>query len=97
MIIASTFSATRGLMFHMLAALAEFERNVNRDSTQAGLGAAHARGRAVGRRPKFDEQQVHEIKVFLRDPSIQVADVASRYGVSRTTLYKHVGVVAPRP
>ncbi|MFA1594787.1 helix-turn-helix domain-containing protein [Serratia nevei] len=36
------------------------------------------------------------IKALLRDPDIQVADVARRYGVSRTTLYKHVGAVAPR-
>ncbi|WP_329959753.1 helix-turn-helix domain-containing protein [Paraburkholderia translucens] len=34
-------------------------------------------------------------ELLLRDPSIQVADVARRYGVSRTTLYKHVGVIAP--
>jgi len=32
----------------------------------------------------------------LLNPSIQVADVASRYGVSRTTMYKYVGVVAPK-
>lgn len=51
---------------------------------------------AGGRRPKLDEQQAREIKVLLRDPSIQGADVARRYGVSRITLYKHVGVIAPR-
>ena len=39
---------------------------------------------------------MREIKALLRDPDIQVADVARRYGVSRTTLYKHVGVVSPR-
>ncbi|WP_227540609.1 helix-turn-helix domain-containing protein [Klebsiella pneumoniae] len=37
-----------------------------------------------------------EIKLLLRDPDIQVADVARRYGVSRTTLYKYVGVIMPR-
>ena len=45
---------------------------------------------------KLDDKQVREIKALLRDPDIQVADVARRYGVSRTTLYKHVGVVSPR-
>ena len=84
------------LVFHVFAALAEFERGLIRERAQAGLAAARARGRAGGRRPKLDEQQVREIKVLLRDPGIQVADVARRYGVSRTTLYKHVGVVAPR-
>ena len=91
-----TGSAAGKLVFHVFAALAEFERGLIRERTQAGLAAARARGRAGGRRPKLDEQQVREIKVLLRDPGIQVADVARRYGVSRTTLYKHVGVVAPR-
>ncbi|AKU66443.1 recombinase family protein [Xenophilus aerolatus] len=91
-----TGSAAGRLVFHVFAALAEFERGLIRERTQAGLAAARARGRAGGRRPKLDEQQVREIKVLLRDPGIQVADVARRYGVSRTTLYKHVGVVAPR-
>ena len=84
------------LVFHVFAALAEFERGLIRERAQAGLAAARARGRAGGRRPKLDEQQVREIKVLLRDPGIQVSDVARRYGVSRTTLYKHVGVIAPR-
>ena len=91
-----TGSAAGKLVFHVFAALAEFERGLIRERTQAGLAAARARGRAGGRRPKLDEQQVREIKVLLRDPGIQVADVARRYGVSRTTLYKHVGVIAPR-
>ena len=77
-----------------LPPLSEFERNLIRERTQAGLTAARARGRAGGRKPKLDDKQVREIKALLRDPGIQVADVARRYGVSRTTVYKHVGVVA---
>lgn len=46
--------------------------------------------------PKLDEQPMQEIKALLRDPSIQVTDVARHYSVSRTTFYKHVGVVALR-
>ncbi|WP_025861299.1 recombinase family protein [Acetobacter papayae] len=91
-----TVSAAGKLVFHVFAALAEFERNLIRERTCAGLAAARARGRAGGRKPKLGEKQVREIKALLRDPAIQVADVARRYGVSRTTLYKHVGVVAPR-
>jgi DNA invertase Pin-like site-specific DNA recombinase len=91
-----TSSAAGKLVFHVFAALSEFERNLIRERTQAGLAAARARGRSGGRKPKLDDKQVREIKVLLRDPDIQVADVARRYGVSRTTLYKHVGVVLPR-
>ena len=91
-----TSSATGKLVFHVFAALAEFERGLIRERTQAGLAAARARGRAGGRKPKLDKQQVKEIKTLLRDPDMQVSDVARRYGVSRTTLYKHVGVVTLR-
>jgi DNA invertase Pin-like site-specific DNA recombinase len=90
-----TGNASGKLQFHVFAALAEFERGLIRERTQAGLAAARAR---PGRWPQtqLDEKQVREIKALLRDPDIQVADVARRYGVSRTTLYKHVGAVAPR-
>ena len=57
--------------------------------------AARARGRKGGRKPALDAKQVREIKALLRDPDIQVADVAKRYGVSRATIYKHVGAVRP--
>ena len=67
-----------------------------RERTQAGLIAARARGRAGGRKPKLDDQQVREIKALLRDPDMRVAEVARRYDVSRTTLYKYVGIVTPR-
>jgi DNA invertase Pin-like site-specific DNA recombinase len=91
-----TGSAAGKLQFHVFAALAEFERALIRERTQAGLAAARARGRAGGRKPKLDDKQVREIKALLRDPNIQGAEVARHYGVSRTTLYKHVGVVTPR-
>jgi len=88
-----TGSAAGKLIFHVFAALAEFERSLMRERTQAGLAAARARGRSGGRRPKLDEKQVREIRALLRSPDIRVSDVARRYGVSRTTIYKHVGAV----
>ncbi|HBP30930.1 MAG TPA: recombinase [Advenella kashmirensis] len=91
-----TSSAAGKLVFHVFAALAEFDHSLVRERTQAGLAGARARGRAGGRKPKLNDQQVREIKALLRDPDMQVADVARRYGVSRTTLYKHVGVITQR-
>jgi len=88
-----TKSAAGKLVFHVFAALSEFERSLIRERTHAGLAAARARGRSGGRKPKPGEKQVREIKALLRNPDIQVADVARRYGVSRTTLYKHAGVI----
>ena len=90
-----TGSASGKLQFHVFAALAEFERNLIRERTLAGLSAARARGRVGGRKPKLSEKQIREIKSLLSDPAAQVNDIAKRYGVSRTTLYKRVGVVNP--
>ena len=94
--IIETSSAAGKLQFHVFAALAEFERGLIRERTLAGLAAARARGRAGGRKPKLDDKQVREIKALLRMPDIKVAEVARLYGVSRTTLYKYVGVITPR-
>ncbi|NWC66725.1 recombinase family protein [Pseudomonas sp. P7758] len=91
-----TTSAAGKLIFHVFAALAEFERNLIRERTRAGLAAARARGRQGGRKPALDESQIREIKALLKDPQIQVSNVAKRYGVSRTTLYRHVGKTGPR-
>lgn len=90
-----TSSAAGKLVFHVFAALAEFERNLIRERTHAGLAAARARGRKGGRKPALTPQQVREIKALLRDPSIPVASIADRYGVSRATIYKHAGADAP--
>jgi len=87
-----TTSAAGRVVFHVFAALAAFERNLIRERTQAGLNAARARGRAGGRKPKLDARQIREIKRLMSDPSIPVGQIAERYKVSRTTIYK----VAPR-
>ena len=87
-----TTTAAGKLVFHVFAALAEFERNLIRERTRAGLVAARARGRSGGRKPKLDARQIREIKRLMSDPTIPVGQIAERYKVSRTTIYK----VAPR-
>lgn len=84
-----TTSAAGKLTFHVFAALAEFERNIIRERTKAGLDAARARGRKGGRKPALNDKQVREIRALLADPQIHVSDVAKKFGVSRTTLYKY--------
>jgi DNA invertase Pin-like site-specific DNA recombinase len=83
-----TGSASGKLQFHVFAALAEFERGLIRERTQAGLAAARARGRAGGRKPKLDDKQVREIRRLMTDPTIPVSQIAKSYKVSRTTIYK---------
>lgn len=75
------------LVFHLFAALAEFERSLIGERTRAGLAAARARVRVGGRRPALDESGLVAARALLADPSIPVREVASRLGVSRTTLY----------
>ncbi|WP_313706084.1 recombinase family protein [Massilia sp.] len=83
-----TTSAAGKLIFHVFAALAEFERNLIRERTRAGLAAARTRGRAGGRKPKLDTRQIREIKRLMSDPTIPISQIAERYKVSRTTIYK---------
>ena len=90
-----TVSSTGKLVFHVFAALAEFERNVIRERTLAGLKAARARGRLGGRPEKLSAKDKQQIRVLLKDPAVRVKDVAKRFGVSVATLYKRVGVVTP--
>lgn len=84
-----TGSAAGELVFHIFASLAQFERQLIRERTKAGLQAARARGRMGGRKPKLGPKEQREIRILLADPKMTVSDVAARYGVSRTTIYKH--------
>lgn len=90
-----TSGAAGKQVLHVFAALAEFERNLMRERTRSGLAAARARGRKGGRKPALTPQQIREIQALLNDPSIPVASIADRYGVSRATIYKHAGADAP--
>jgi DNA invertase Pin-like site-specific DNA recombinase len=74
------------LVFHIFAALAEFERTLIRDRTKAGLEAARARGRNGGRPPKLDHAQIKKIRAMLSDPKITKSEIARHFGVTRTTL-----------
>jgi DNA invertase Pin-like site-specific DNA recombinase len=78
------------LIFHIFAALAEFERNIIRDRTTAGLDAARARGRVGGRPKALSEADLHAARALLADPDITTRQIAVRLGVSLSTLYKHI-------
>ncbi|RQU99191.1 recombinase family protein [Burkholderia cenocepacia] len=85
-----TSTASGKLITNMFAVLAEYDRNLTRERTLAGLKSARARGRTGGRPPKIGVKEIREINVLLADPHTTIKDVASRYGVSRTTIYKHI-------
>ncbi len=78
------------LIFHIFGALAEFERSIIRGRTVAGLDAARARGRVGGRPRALSDDDIIAAHAMLADASITTREVASRLGVSVSTLYKHI-------
>ena len=85
-----TTTAQGRLIFHMFSALAEFERGLIRERTQAGLAAARRAGRTGGRPPKLSADDLKAAKAMLANPDIGVADIADRLNVSTATLYRHI-------
>jgi DNA invertase Pin-like site-specific DNA recombinase len=84
----ATGSSSGKLVFHLFAALAEFERNLIRERTNAGLKAARQRGRVGGRPAKLKGKDLAMAKSLMADRSNDVSDIAKRFGVHRSTLYR---------
>ncbi len=88
-----TGSAGGRLVFHLLAAMAEFERQLIRERTIAGIAAAKARGKHVGRPPALSNEErqaaYHAVMVAGED----LADVARRYCVHPRTIMRSLASV----
>jgi len=78
------------LVFHIFGALAEFERSLIRERTNAGLKAARARGRNGGRPKKLDARKLAVAESLLKDPKLTVKEVAEQVGIARSTLYTYL-------
>ena len=78
------------LVFHIFGALAEFERDLIRERTRAGLAAARARGRMGGRPRVLSPERVEMARVLLADPLRPINEVCAALHVSRATLYRYV-------
>lgn len=90
-----TTTPTGRLVFHILGAIDEFERELIVEGTHEGLAAARARGRTGGRRPKLTPRQVQHARELYAETSADgkrrytVAEIAGLLGgVSRTTIYR---------
>ena len=79
------------LIFHIFGALAEFERDIIRERTQAGLAAARARGRQGGR-PKLSStaRKVALARKLYEQREIPVQDICRDLNISRATLYRYL-------
>jgi DNA invertase Pin-like site-specific DNA recombinase len=79
------------LVFGIFAALAEFERELIVERTKAGLAAARARGRRGGRPYKMTAAKLRLAQAAMADQETNVGDLCRELGITRQTLYRHVG------
>ena len=79
--------------FHIFAALAEFERDIIRERTKAGLAAAHARGRRGGRPAGLSKKAQHTAiiaeKLYM-EGKLSTTEICEQLPISRGTLYKYL-------
>ncbi|MGU3400488.1 recombinase family protein [Brucellaceae bacterium D45D] len=80
------------LVFHMMAALAEFERSLISERTRAGMQAARAKGKHIGRKPSLSRLQVDAAITALAADGATVVDVAQRFDVSRRSLKRLIKI-----
>ena len=88
-----TTTASGELVFHIFTALAQFERRLIQERTNAGLKAARARGRLGGRPPmSSDDPRIQTAKKLHADKGMAVADICKTLQISRPTLYRWLAV-----
>jgi DNA invertase Pin-like site-specific DNA recombinase len=85
------------LFFHILAGIAEFERDLLSERTLDGLEAARARGRKGGRRPVMTPDKLAVARQMYDSKQHTVGAIAKVLGVSRATLYRHLDPAAGDP
>ena len=78
------------LVFHVFGALVEFERDLIRERTSAGLAAARARGRKGGRPRALDARRARIALALYNDKANSIADICRTLRISRATLYRYL-------
>ena len=78
------------LIFHIFGALAEFERNLIRERTNAGLMAARQRGRIGGRPKSLTPRQRSIARSLYNDPNNSIAEICRTLKISKVTLYRYI-------
>jgi DNA invertase Pin-like site-specific DNA recombinase len=78
------------LIFHIFGALAEFERDIIRERTQAGLTAARARGRNGGRPKALTPKKAQMAAVLYKDKTNTIDEICRTLNISRATLYRYI-------
>ncbi len=83
-----TTTSGGSLVFHFFGALAEFERDLVRERTVAGLAAARARGRRGGRPRKLSLDKIGQLRTLAADRTNSVRGICRTLGISRATYYR---------
>ncbi|MFX5100439.1 recombinase family protein, partial [Acinetobacter baumannii] len=86
-----TTTASGRMVFGIFATLAEFERDLIRERTMAGLASARARGRKGGRKFALTKAQVRLAQAAMAQRDTSVSDLCKELGIERVTLYRYVG------
>jgi len=86
-----TTTAGGKLVFGIFAALAEFERELIRERTKAGLASARARGRSGGRKFALTKAQVRLAQAAMGKKETVVSRLCDELGITRATLYRYIG------
>ena len=81
------------LVFHIFAALAQFEKGLIQERTKAGLQAARNRGRVGGRKPKINKEDAKRLQELMKDPKMRIRDLKKMFGVSKATLYRYADTI----
>jgi len=84
-----TTTAGGKLIFHIFASLAEFERDLIRERTKAGLAAARARGRLGGRPKGVDQKKQKAALALKKNGTYSIREICEIVGISRNTYYKY--------
>lgn len=92
-----TTSSIGKLTFHIFGALAEFEHDLIRYRTMAGLASARARGRLGGRPKLLDHKKTAQAQVMHKDNSLPIKDICKTLGVSKSTFYRYLSGKHKRP
>jgi len=85
-----TSTSTGKLIFHIFGALAEFERDLIRERTQAGLAAARVRGRLGGRPKSLKPDKRQRAVELYQEKQLTVMEICEMMGISKPTLYAYV-------
>jgi DNA invertase Pin-like site-specific DNA recombinase len=85
-----TTTASGRLLFHVTGAIAEFERSLISERTQAGMAAAKARGQHLGRERKLTDEDALWAKQVIKPGGLSLEDVASTFRVSPLTVQRSI-------